>query len=124
MGLTSGTGPFGDRSAGRFNFEPDPPTGSVLYFDPVPYRLRGLFAGEVVFDTVGAKLLYETAHLPVYYVPEEDLRHDLLEPSGTQTRCPHKGMASIRDLVCFFNERVDLELDGQALERPVTRWSR
>jgi uncharacterized protein (DUF427 family) len=98
MGLTSGTGPFGERPAGRFNFEPDPPTGSVLYFDPVPYRLRGFFAGEAVFDTVGAKLLYETAHLPVYYVPEEDLRHDLFEPSDSKTRCPHKGEASYRSL--------------------------
>jgi uncharacterized protein (DUF427 family) len=98
MGLTSGTGPFGHRPAGRFNFTPDPPTGSVLYFDPVPYRLRGFFAGETVFDTVGAKLLYETAHLPVYYVPEDDLRHDLLEPSDTLTHCPHKGEASYRSL--------------------------
>ena len=98
MGLTSGTGPFGERPAGRFNFEPDPPTGSVLYFDPVQYRLRGFFAGEVVFDTDEAKLLYETAHLPVYYVPEEDLRHGLLEPSDRQTRCPHKGVASYRSI--------------------------
>ena len=98
MGLTSGTGPFGERPAGRFNFEPDPPTGSVLYFEPVPYRLRGFFAGETVFDTLGAKLLYETAHLPVYYVPEEDLRHDLLEPSKAQTHCPHKGVAAYRSL--------------------------
>jgi uncharacterized protein (DUF427 family) len=98
MGLTSGSGPFGDRPAGRFNFTPDPPTGSVLYFDPVPYRLRGFVAGEAVFDTLGAKLLYETGHLPVYYVPEEDLRSDLLEPSDTQTRCPHKGAASYRSI--------------------------
>jgi uncharacterized protein (DUF427 family) len=98
MGLTSGTGPFGERPAGHFNFEPDPPTGSVLYFDPVPYRLRGFFADEIAFDTVDAKLLYETAHLPVYYVPEEDLRHDLLEPSDRQTRCPHKGVASYRSI--------------------------
>ena len=98
MGLTSGTGPFGERPAGRFNFEPEPPTGSVLYLDPVPYRLRGFLAGEAVFDTVGAKLLYETGHLPVYYVPEEDLRHDLLEPSDSKTRCPHKGEASYRSI--------------------------
>jgi uncharacterized protein (DUF427 family) len=98
MGLTSGTGPFGHRPAGRFNFTPDPPTGAVLYFDPVPYRLRGFFAGETVFDTIGAKLLYETAHLPVYYVPEDDLRHDLLEPTDTETHCPHKGEASYRSL--------------------------
>ena len=91
MGLTSGTGPFGHDPAGRFNFAPDPPTGSVLYFDPVPYRLRGFFAGEAVFDTLNAKLLYETAHLAVYYMPEEDLQHELLEPSDKQTHCPHKG---------------------------------
>ena len=98
MGLTSGTGPFGDRPAGSFNFTPDPPTGSVLYFDPVPYRLRGFFGKQPVFDTVGAKLLYETGHLPVYYVPEDDLRDDLLEPSDTQTYCPHKGEASYRSI--------------------------
>lgn len=98
MGLTSGSGPFGARPAGRFNFTPDPPTGSVLYFDPVPYRLRGFVADHAVFDTVDAKLLYETGHLPVYYVPEDDLRHDLLEPSDTQTQCPHKGTASYRSI--------------------------
>ena len=98
MGLTSGTGPFGHDPAGRFNFAPDPPTGSVLYFDPVPYRLRGFFAGEAVFDTLNAKLLYETAHLAVYYVPEEDLQHELLEPSDKQTHCPHKGQASYRSI--------------------------
>jgi uncharacterized protein (DUF427 family) len=98
MGLTSGTGPFGHRPAGQFNFTPDPQTGSVLYFDPVPYRLRGIFAGETVFETLDAKLLYETAHLPVYYVPEEDLQHQVLEPSETLTRCPHKGEASYRSI--------------------------
>jgi uncharacterized protein (DUF427 family) len=98
MGLTSGSGPFGNAPAGRFNFTPDPPTGSVLFFDPVPYRLRGAFARETVFDTLRAKLLYETAHLPVFYVPEDDLRHDLLEPTDTQTRCPHKGVASYRSI--------------------------
>lgn len=98
MGLTSGSGPFGAQPAGRFNFTPEPATGSVLYFDPVPYRLRGRVAGETVFDTLGAKLLYETGHLPVYYVPEEDLRHELLEPSGKETRCSHKGVASYRSI--------------------------
>lgn len=98
MGLTSGSGPFGARPAGRFNFTPDPPTGSVLFFDPVPHRLRGFVAAETVFDTVRAKLLHETGHLPVYYVPEDDLRVDLLEPSDKQTRCPHKGTASYRSI--------------------------
>jgi uncharacterized protein (DUF427 family) len=98
MGLSSGSGPFGNLPAGRFNFTPDPPTGSVLYFDPVPHRLRGFYGGATVFDTLAAKLLYETAHLPVYYVPEDDLRHDVLEPSDTETHCPHKGVASYRSI--------------------------
>ena len=75
MSLTVGTSPFGKHPAGRFNFDADPPTGSILYWDPVPYRLRGVFAGETVFDTTDATLLHETGHLPVYYVPEEALAH-------------------------------------------------
>src|SRR5262249_56214985 len=97
-GVGWGGGRWGGGRGGGCKGARDPPTGSVLYFDPVPYRLRGTFGGETVFDTLGAKLLYETAHLPVYYVPEDDLRHDLLEPSETHTRCPHKGEASYRSL--------------------------
>ncbi len=98
MSLTAARGPFGKDPAGRFNFAPDPPTGSVLFWEPVPYRLRAFLAGEPVFDTTAARLLHETGLLPVYYVPEDDLRHDLLEPSGRTTRCPHKGEASYRSV--------------------------
>jgi uncharacterized protein (DUF427 family) len=98
MSLTAASGPFGKQPAGRFNFTPDPPTGSVLFWDPVPYRLRGFLAGEAVFDTTAAHLLHETGHLPVYYVPEADIRHELLEPSAKSTHCPHKGEASYRSL--------------------------
>jgi uncharacterized protein (DUF427 family) len=75
---------------------------------------------------------------------------DLLEPSDKRTGCAYKGFASywsvrvgdeleedvvwtyrsprrgmepIKDLVCFFNERVDLEVDGEVQERPETQWS-
>lgn len=94
MSLTAGTGPFGKEPKGRFNFEPDPPTGSVLFWEPVPQRIRALVAGETLVDTRDAKLLHETGCLPVYYVPLEDVRQDLLERSDTHTRCPHKGEAS------------------------------
>jgi len=93
MGLTSGSGPFGARPAGLFNTEIDPPTGSVLFWDPVPQRIRALVGGETIVDTRNAKLLHESGHLPVYYVPQEDVRFDLLEPSETRTVCPHKGEA-------------------------------
>jgi uncharacterized protein (DUF427 family) len=98
MSLTAASGPFGKQPAGRFNFTPDPPTGSVLLWDPVPYRLRGFLADEAVFDTTSAHLLHETGHLPVYYVPEADIRHELLEPSDKTTHCPHKGQASYRSI--------------------------
>jgi uncharacterized protein (DUF427 family) len=79
------------------------------------------------------------------------VREELLEPSATKTRCAYKGSASywhvraggelhddlvwsypdpqhdaepVRDLLAFFNERVDLELDGEREERPITQWTR
>jgi len=94
MSLTVGTGPFGKQPRGTFNFGVAPATGSVLFFDPVPQRIRALFAGETVVDSQNAKLLHETGHLPVYYFPLEDVRQDLLEPTDTRTHCPHKGDAT------------------------------
>jgi uncharacterized protein (DUF427 family) len=98
MSLTVGKGPFGKQPQGRFNFEVAPATGSVLFFDPVPQRIRALFAGETVVDSQHAKLLHETGHLPVYYFPLEDVRQDLLERTDTRTHCPHKGEASYWNL--------------------------
>jgi uncharacterized protein (DUF427 family) len=97
MSLTMGTGPFGERPAGRFNTRFEPP-GAVLFWDPVPHRIRAIFAGETFVDSTNAKMLHETGHLPVYYFPEPDLRADLLEPSKTTTHCPFKGEASYRSI--------------------------
>ncbi len=94
MSLTVGTGPFAKEPVGEFNFRVEPPTGSVLFFDLVPQRIRAIVAKETVVDSRRAKLLHETGHLPVYYFPEDDVRFDLLEPSEKRTHCPHKGDAS------------------------------
>ena len=88
MSLTAGSGPFGRRPAGRFNFEPQPP-GSAIFWEPVPYRVRAVVAGDVVADSRNAHLLHETGHLPVYYFPPEDVRRDLLAPSDTTSECPY-----------------------------------
>jgi uncharacterized protein (DUF427 family) len=97
MPLTVGTGPFGKHPAGRFNTSIDPP-GRILFWDPVPHRVRARLAGETIVDSTNVKLLHETGYLPVYYFPEEDLRADLLEPSGHSTNCPFKGDASYRSI--------------------------
>ena len=97
MSLTVGTGPFGERPAGRFSVEIAAPDG-ILFLDPVPHRIRGVLAGETVVDSPRVHLLHETGHLPVYYFPEDDLRADLLEPSQRTTTCPRKGEATYRSL--------------------------
>lgn len=117
---------------------------------PSSRRVEVYVEGDKVADSVRPWLLFET-HLPTrYYLPFADVRSELLEPSDTLTACPYKGTArywsvrvgdtvvrdavwnypdpipenpKIRDLVCFFNERVDLFVDGQQLERPRTYWS-
>jgi uncharacterized protein (DUF427 family) len=92
MSLTVGTGPFGPRPGGHFNFEVDR-SRAVMLWDPVPERVRTIFAGETVVDSRRAVLLHETGHLPVYYFPRDDVRQDLLEDSDKTTECPHKGRA-------------------------------
>jgi uncharacterized protein (DUF427 family) len=106
--------------------------------------------GEVVAETGRPKVLFETGLPPRYYIPPEDVRDEVLVESEKTTRCPYKGIASywsveaggerVEDLVwyypdpipeaakikghlCFFNEHVDLEVDGEEQERPKTRWS-
>jgi uncharacterized protein (DUF427 family) len=92
MALTVGSGPFGQRPAGSFNFEV-PRERGVIYFEDSPRRIRALFGGETIVDSRHAKLLHEQNHLPIYYFPIEEVRMDLLEPTDHSTRCPFKGQA-------------------------------
>src|SRR5262249_20873740 len=92
MSLTVGTAPFSREPAGRFNVEIDR-SRSVLLWDPIPHRVRALFAKETVVDSTRSMLLHETGLLPVYYFPQDDFREELLQPSQKSTPCPHKGDA-------------------------------
>jgi uncharacterized protein (DUF427 family) len=92
MSLTVGTAPFSREPAGRFNVAIDR-SSSILLWDPVPHRVRALFAKETVVDSAHAVLLHETGLLPVYYFPQQDFRDDLLRQSEKSTHCPHKGDA-------------------------------
>ncbi len=107
--------------------------------------------GVTVASSSHPVLLFET-HLPTrFYFPREDVRLDLLEATDNTSFCPYKGRAdgywtwpgpptirnlawsysepapavgAVRDRVAFYNELVDLTVDGVLLERPVSPFSR
>ena len=102
--------------------------------------------GVVLAESSRPVLVFEPP-LPVrYYLPPEDVRTDLLTPSDTRSRCAYKGEASYLSLpevedvawsypaplreagevkyrIAFFDELVDVVVDGDRRERPVTPWS-
>jgi uncharacterized protein (DUF427 family) len=106
--------------------------------------------GVKVADSHQPRLLFETGLPTRYYLPLVDVRLDLLHPSSSTSRCPYKGTASywcveagdqtVEDLVwiyrtpvqesvriaglaCFYNEKVDVYVDGELQERPHTKFS-
>ncbi|MGI8430583.1 MAG: DUF427 domain-containing protein [Solirubrobacteraceae bacterium] len=113
-------------------------------------RLRISLEGELLAQTQRASALFETGLPTRWYLPREDVRAQLA-PSDTTTLCPYKGVASyhsivlrggqagedliwyypdpmpdaiqIKDLVCFLNEKVDIELDDEPQERPRSPWA-
>ncbi len=114
--------------------------------------VRVMLAGREVARTTNARFLFETNHQVRYYIPESDVRMDLMEASETATSCPYKGDAvyysarigdelledvawsypdpiaecpKVRGLICFFDERVDdILIDGTAVPKVETKWSR
>ena len=103
--------------------------------------------GQVIAESNRTLVVFETGLPPRWYFPPEDVRQELLSDSDTQTGCAYKGFASywsvghaedvawyypeptrdferISGRIAFFNEHVDLEVDGELQERPITQWSR
>lgn len=119
--------------------------------DPLPSSRHVQVAvdGRVLADTTHPVLLFET-RLPIrYYFPPEDVDFSALEESGLHTACPYKGTARywsvrgvpggdnivwsypepiraaapIKNLLAFYNEVVDITVDGQRLDRPVSEFT-
>jgi uncharacterized protein (DUF427 family) len=113
-------------------------------------QVRVSLHGETLAETTRARVIFETGLPPRWYFPPEDVRRDMLVESDHQTGCAYKGFADywsvrvngeleenlvwfypeprrdaepIRGYLAFFNERVDLEVDGELEERPETQWS-
>jgi len=102
--------------------------------------------GTLLAESTSPYLLFEPP-LPVrYYFAAQDVHMELLEPSDRLTYCAYKGEASywsvggqrdlawcyrqplhdaseVVDRIAFFNERVDVVVDGVSQERPITPWS-
>jgi len=65
-----------------------------VFTEKSPKRVRVVFNGATVADSVGAALLFETGHLPVYYFPRADVDLRFLRRTDHRTHCPYKGDAS------------------------------
>ncbi|PKV78172.1 DUF427 domain-containing protein [Nocardia fluminea] len=103
--------------------------------------------GVTVADSHSPRILFETGLPARYYLPLTDVRMDLLTSSETHTSCPYKGTADywnvrigdtehadivwiyrtplpesqkVAGLACFYNEKVDIYLDGVRQDRPHT----
>src|ERR687896_1930867 len=57
-------------------------------------KVRVLVDGTAIAETSRPLLLSETGLPNRFYVPREDVRHDVLRPSETRTVCPYKGTAA------------------------------
>ena len=113
-------------------------------------HVRVVVDGETVADSRQPRILFETGLPPRFYFPLTDLRLDVLTPSQTQTHCPYKGTATywhldvdshhyedfvwiyrtplpesqkIAGMAAFYNEKVDLYVDGVLQERTQTKFS-
>jgi adenylate cyclase len=69
-------------------------TGYRLIIEPSRKRVRVVFNGETVAHSDRVLVMHETGYRPVAYVPREDVRMDLLQPTEQHTHCPFKGDAS------------------------------
>jgi uncharacterized protein (DUF427 family) len=106
--------------------------------------------GVIVAGSDHPTMLFETGLPTRYYFAKPDVRLDLLVETDTSSGCPYKGRArywsvvigdtvypdyawgydyplpeSVRigGLICFYNERVDLFVDGERQDRPKTQFS-
>jgi uncharacterized protein (DUF427 family) len=112
-------------------------------------RVRVEIDGVLLAESSSPVLVFETGLPTRYYLNRTDVDFRYLVPTNTITACPYKGwtggywsahindqehadvawcyefpmreLLPIAGLIAFYNERVDLFLDGRKLERPVRR---
>jgi uncharacterized protein (DUF427 family) len=115
-------------------------SGHQITITPTQLHVEISFGGEKLAASDRAVLLEETGMPGRYYLPPQDVRTELLRPTSRHTTCPFKGQASywsaevggevhkdlvwsypkpipqaegIAGLMCFYNDRVELTVDGE-----------
>jgi uncharacterized protein (DUF427 family) len=113
--------------------------GHQITITPTQVHVEVSVDGVKVAESDRAVLLDETGLPTRYYLPRDDVRTELLRSTSRRTTCPFKGQASywsvevgdrvhddlvwsyerpipeaegITGLMCFYNERVELTVDG------------
>lgn len=106
--------------------------------------------GEVLADSHRPVLVFETSLPTRYYLPAEDVDLTRLLATSNRSHCPYKGEAdgywdiahqselrnvgwsysaplpavhTIASRIAFYNEVVDITVDGQRLDRPASHFS-
>ena len=106
--------------------------------------------GVTIAESTSPRILFETGLPARYYLPKTHVRLDLLTHTDKASYCPYKGQAEywsvrvgdavhedlvwsyptplpeserIAGLMSFYNEKVDLYVDGVRRERPATKFS-
>ncbi|MGY1838681.1 MULTISPECIES: DUF427 domain-containing protein [unclassified Modestobacter] len=114
-------------------------------------RVRIEKDGVLLAESDAPVMVFETGLPPRTYLPKTAVRWEHLVPSDTVTQCPYKGRTSaywsvraggethedlawcydfptrqlepVAGLVAFFDEQVDVTVDGERQERPDTPFS-
>ena len=117
---------------------------------PTSREVRVQIDGVELANSTHAHMLFETGLPARWYIPKVDVRMDLLMRTDGSSQCPYKGTAEywsarvgdhlvenvawsyrtplpeserIAGLISFYNERVDLFIDGEQKQRPKTKFS-
>ncbi len=113
-------------------------------------HIRVELEGVLLAESTSPVLLFETGLPTRYYLDRTEVDFAHLQPTATVTQCPYKGITSeywsvllgdrlvpdlawaydfplrsvsqIEGLIAFYNEKVDITLDGVALPRPTTHF--
>ena len=122
-------------------------SGHTITITPAERHIEVSVGGQLLASSDRALRLDETGSPARYYIPREDVRTDLLQPTARQTTCPFKGQASywsaqvggevyenlvwsyqtpipaaeqIAGLMCFYNDRVELTVSDEHQPDPRT----